>query len=300
MASNTPVIGTPQDRNQGSVSSVLMPPARREEGAGVVMVCIIVFVTSTTQHPAQPRLYPQTPTPTLHVQPGCFLLLTSFFLCKNLRGYKLFGALDHQSFGAKHFPMVSWFRVVGLLALTRTSVTHSVSRPGGRSARSASALCDTTTNECASTCAEARDAYGVSDDGVYLLSLKVDATTIADYDASKPNQGCGVKAASPDAWPTPLNSGGYAANAEVQCLEAVLDSTNEVVRQDFQVYCYHMGRGPKDLGIVPVAFLEVDGAKNAARMQYADTLYTTRFRKLRFDERTQMIYTADCKLSVCL
>ena len=53
------------------------------------------------------------------------------------------------------------------------------------------------------------------------------------------------------------------------------------------VYCYKMNTGN------PISYLEVDATKNYASWVYGDNVLTTSFSKIRFDEETQMVYTAD-------
>ena len=73
------------------------------------------------------------------------------------------------------------------------------------------------------------------------------------------------------------------------------DDHLKVIRTNQKVWCHMMGKGPKDAGETPRAYVDVDPGSNKAQFQYGLTMFTTSFSKLRFDERTQLIHTADCK-----
>ena len=156
----------------------------------------------------------------------------------------------------------------------------------------------------AATCAELRDEHNVTVDGLYTLSLEVDAVKIAQY-VPIHEQGCGIRTNDdPAEWSTRLNStyaasGGYnPAAANVKCVvptDLLNDDDRKVIPTPKQVWCHMMGSRPKSVGMAARAYVNVDPARNTAQFQYGMTLYTTSFSKLRFDERTQLIYTADCK-----
>jgi len=156
----------------------------------------------------------------------------------------------------------------------------------------------------AATCAELRDVYNMTADGLYTLSLEVDAVEVATY---IPNQelGCGIRTNdNPAEWSTRLNSTYAASNgynpaaANVKCVvsaDFLDDDDRKVIQTPKQVWCHMMGSRPKSVGMPARAYVNVDPARNTAQFQYGMTLYTTSFSKLRFDERKQLIYTADCK-----
>lgn len=181
---------------------------------------------------------------------------------------------------------------------------------------SADSICNVDAACPAATCAEARDSYKANVDGFYTLSLKVDAVRIAAYTASQ-QQGCGIRdcaieseecerydPALPRNWPTRLSpsyqgaAGGYSPNS-IKCMvpTTLLDANTDlkVIRTDQKVWCHMMGKGPKKAGETPRAYVDVDPGSNKAQFQYGLTMFTTSFSKLRFDERTQLIHTADCK-----
>ena len=156
----------------------------------------------------------------------------------------------------------------------------------------------------ASSCAEARNTYNAAEDGYYTLSLEVDAAPVATYTGAyklyrEKNAGCGIRDESSSNWPTLLEpgfqtQGGY-RNEGHKCLPPYAGIEITVIRTNLTVYCHMMGQGPKDANEVPRAYVEVDASSNSAQFQYGYTMFTTSFSKLRFDERTQLIYTADCK-----
>lgn len=187
----------------------------------------------------------------------------------------------------------------------------------GSTASNADAMCNVDAACPAATCAEARDDYGADVDGFYTLSLKVDAVRIAAYTASQ-QQGCGIREcvrgqhgehclgydeADPSNWPTRLVSsyqgaGGYSPNSKKCMVPTTLLDVNtdlKVIRTDQKVWCHMMGKGPKVAGETPRAYVAVDAGSNKAQFQYGLTMFTTSFSKLRFDEGTQLIHTADCK-----
>ena len=189
--------------------------------------------------------------------------------------------------------------MLAMLALAAAESAPATGCPGAEN-------CTTMSVTTAATCAELRDDYNVTVDGLYTLSLRVDTILIDTYENAR-EQGCGIRAsADPEEWPTRLvseydaASGGYNLSAtNVKCMVPLVhlsdNNARKVIRTPKQVWCHMMGQGPKTKNMTALAYVNVDPTRNTAQFQYGKTLYTTSFSKLRFDERTQLIYTADCK-----
>ena len=76
-------------------------------------------------------------------------------------------------------------------------------------------------------------------------------------------------------------------------------ANDAVIHQNFQGYgaetnCCGCGR-PLDASKTALAYIDVDPAKNYATWVVGGWEYKTSYSKLRFDEATQLVYTADCK-----
>ena len=209
------------------------------------------------------------------------------------------------------------FSKVGLMTLSLAVLATGADvdeHPQNGQDLSADDICNVNAACPAATCAEARDSYKANVDGFYTLSLKVDAVKIAAYTASQ-QQGCGIRdcvresgdclfyvQTDPSNWPTRLSAsyegaGGYSPNSKKCMVPTTLltDTDLKVIRTNQKVWCHMMGKGPKKVGETPRAYVDVDPGSNKAQFQYGLTMFTTSFSKLRFDERTQLIHTADCK-----
>ena len=131
------------------------------------------------------------------------------------------------------------------------------------------------------SCKDARDNHGKSTDGVVTLDLKVDAVTIDadDFHATK-----GLDMLHPSFFNDEYKTKNYKTLATT-------------VNAAANVWCHKMGAAANasGAGLSALAYLEVDPANNSATWSAGTTAYTTSFSKLRFDEATQLIYTADCE-----
>jgi len=126
------------------------------------------------------------------------------------------------------------------------------------------------------SCKDARDRGGHMTDGEYLLDLEVDGVTISAEDFDMNDD---LKMLHPSG-PTHWGVGRYKNKNYVTMATKM--------RTTVKVYCYKMKTEA-------LAYLDVEESKNYGSWSSGSTVYTTFFSKLRFDEATQLIYTADCE-----
>lgn len=116
---------------------------------------------------------------------------------------------------------------------------------------------------------------GNTTDGLYVLHLDVDAVNITSNDFTV---GTGLELS----WPSVDQPG----------IDNFVTKATKMTTP-VHVYCHKMDS-------LALAYLEVNETNNYAMWASGNNQYKTSFRKLRFDESTQLLYTADCTLQVCV